>query len=233
MDANNWWDVAKTIISAAITACAGFGGVWYGQRNLARKDARQAEQEAQQAERERAFVASTAIEHLERFINGCSAVSYDDGYEFGQPARGDGYCQSTTTPPQFDPHALKLNWNALPPDLIYDILAIPSRQEHIDRYLSSDGFDDPPDHSDYFDNRRLLYARLGQQVTGIALRVRAAGGLPNETLIKGDWSRDDGFAEVIADIEKRQAQQAARHKEFMGTLMIADEPQVYPAPSGG
>jgi len=226
MDEKNWWDVAKTIVSAVITACAGFGGVWYGQRNLARRDAREAEQEAQQAERETAFAASTVIEHLERFINGCSAVSYDDGYERGQPAGGNGYCQATATPPQFDPHALKLDWNTLPPDLIYDILAIPSRQEHIHIYLSTEGFDEPPDYGDYFLNRQLLYARLGQQVSEIALRIRAAGGLPNESLAKGDWSRNDGFAEVIARCEKRQAQHANRHKEFIDKFLSAGEPLV-------
>lgn len=206
-----WWDLIKTLLTGA----AGFLGVWYGQRNLARKDARLAQLEEKQAAHERTYVASVVIEHLERYINGCLDVAYDDGTAYGQPAGDNGFHQATTTPPEFDPHKLEVNWRILPPELIYDIFAIRSRQEHIQSYLDSQGFDDWPDYSDYFWTRRLLFAKLGQQVTEIARRLRKAGRLPNEVLTKGKWSRDESFAEVI---EKAEAYEARRGMQQMPVL---------------
>lgn len=210
-----YWDLAKVVITAA----AGFAGVWYGQRNLARKDAKLAEQEIRKADQERAYVASVVIEHLERYVSGCVAVAYDDGTDRGQPAGGGDYYQTTTETPKFDPHTLEVNWHVFPPDLIYDIFAIRSRQEHIESYLDNPGFDDDaPDYSDYFWARRTRFAKQGQQVAKIALGLRKAGGIPNEDLTQGNWSRDQGLADVIARNEAREALREIRHRESMAKL---------------
>lgn len=214
-----FWEIVKTLLTAA----AGFGGVWYGQKYSAHKDAKQAEQDAKQAERERALVASVVIDHLERYINGCVSVAYDDGTEYGRPAGEHGYSQTTTTPPEFDPHKLDLNWSILPPDLIYDIFAIRSRQEHIQSYLDSEGFDDPPDFSEFFWTRSLLFAKLGQQVTQIAIRLRKAGGIPHEILEKGDWSREERLAQVIERCEAHKAERERLHLESMARPFPAND----------
>jgi len=218
MNEQTVWDIVK----ALITAGAGFGGVYYGQRNLARKDAKQAERDARQADQDRAYVASVVIEHLERYINGCVAVAQDDGTEYGQPAGENGYYRTTTTPPDFDPHKIDVNWRILPPDLIYDIFAIRSRRESIDGYLDNPGFDDPPDYSEFFWWRGFLYAQLGQRVSEIALRLRKAGGIPSEVLNPGDWSRDEAFAEVI---EKYNANRALYEEERRKSLAKLIPPQ--------
>ena len=215
MSDQTFWDIVK----ALITAAAGFAGVWYGQRNLARKDAKQAAQEAKNVAQEIAFIASVVIEHLERYIDGCVAVAYDDGTDCGQPAGGNGYHETTTQPPEFDPHKLDVRWQSLPPDLIYDIFAMRTRQEHIQGILGNPGFDDPPDFSEYFWTRRILFAKLGQQVTEIALRLRKAGGLPNEILANGDWSRDARFVEVVKMSEAYQARRERLHRESAARLL--------------
>lgn len=217
MNEQTFWDIVK----ALMTAAAGFAGVWYGQRNLARKDARLAAQEEVKAEQERAYVASVVIEHLERYLNECSAVAHDDGTEYGRPAGQNDCYQTTTSEPQFDPHKLNVNLKVLPPDLIYDILAIRSRQENIEQYLGSPGFDDPP-YDEYIGERARMHAELGQQVTQIALRLRRAGGLPNEILTKGDWSRDQGFAEVIDRFKAHKARREQLHRESMARLPPPD-----------
>lgn len=219
MNEQTFWEIVQTLITAA----AGFAGVWYGQRNSARKDAKHAEQKTKEAEQEKALVASVVIEHLERYINGCVSVAYDDGTEYGRPAGEHGYHQATTTPPEFDPHKLEVNWGVLPPDLIYDIFAIRSRQEHVQNYLDSPGFDDPPDYSDLFWTRSLLFAKLGQQVTEIALRLRKAGGIRTEILTKGDWSRDERFAQVIERCEAHKAEREKLHQKSMATLFTAND----------
>jgi hypothetical protein len=196
-----WWDFIKTLLTAA----AGLLGVWYGQRNIARKDAKQAAKEDKLAAHERAYVASVIIEQLERYINACIDIAYDDGTACGQPAGGDGFYQSTTKLPEFDPHKLEVNWRALPPDLIYDILEIRTLQGNILRNLDGPAFDDPPEFSDFFWTRRLQFAKLGQQVAEIARRLRKAAGLPN-AITEGDWSRDKSFAEVIEKLEAYERQ---------------------------
>lgn len=203
-----WWDLIKTLLTGAV----GLLGVWYGQRNLIRKDAEQAAKEEELARHEKAYVASVAIEHLERYISACVDVAYDDGTAYGQPAGGNGYHQATTKEPKFDPHKLDVNWRILPPELIYDIFAIRSRQEHIQDYLHSPGFDDPPEYCDYFWTRRLLFAKHGQEVIEIARRLRKTGGLPEEVLTKGDWTRERAFAEVI---EKAVADEARQKMQQM------------------
>ena len=213
MNEQTFWDIAK----ALITAAAGFAGVWYGQRNLARKDARLAAQEEEKAKQEVTYAASVVIEHLERYLNECSAVAHDDGIEYGRPAGKNDCYQATTSEPQFDPDKVNVNLKVLPPDLIYDILAIRSRQENIERYLGSPGFDDPP-YDEYIGERARMYAELGQQVTQIALRLRRAGGLPSEVLTKGDWSRDQGFAEVIDRFKACRARHEQVHRESTAKL---------------
>ena len=118
-------------------------------------------------------------------------------------------------PPDFDPHKIDVNWRILPPDLIYELFAIRSRRESIDSYLDNPGFDDPPDYSEFFWWRGFLYAQLGQRVSAIALRLRKAGGIPDEVLNPGDWSRDEAFAEVI---EKYNANRALYEEERRKSL---------------
>ena len=108
-----------------------------------------------------------------------------------------------------------MNWRILPPDLIYELFAIRSRRESIDSYLDNPGFDDPPDYSEFFWWRGFLYAQLGQRVSAIALRLRKAGGIPDEVLNPGDWSRDEAFAEVI---EKYNANRALYEEERRKSL---------------
>ena len=211
-------ELAFEVFKTLLTAAAGFAGVWWGQRKMESRDAKQAEKEAKQLQQDRVYLASVVTEHLERYINGCLDVAQDDGTSYGQPAGGDGFYKTTTTAPTFDHLKIEVNWHALPPELLSDILLIRSHQEGIERHLENPGFDDPPDYDGFFSARALMYAQLGQQVTEIAQRLQRVGGIPNQNLTKGDWSRDEAFAAVVEREQTHRVAQAERSRAFNATL---------------
>lgn len=176
-------------VNSVISASAGLGGVWLGGWLTSRREARQ---ERDRLQREAHYLAALVVAHLDRFVNGCLSVAYDDGTTEGRPAGGDGqYHQTTVSPPTFEPLELEVDWKVLPPALMADILQLPFRVEQLEQNL--DGiwqFDMAPDYSDFFWARQERYAELGLEVSGLAQRLRAFAGLPVLANEPGEWNRD-------------------------------------------
>ena len=187
----------------------------YGQRNASKRDETKRAQDV-------AYLASVLTLPMENYIQGCLSVTYDDGTSEGRPAGDDGRYETTTTPPDFEPRKHEVNWHALPADLMYDIFAIPMRQQAVQAYLASDGFDDPPYYTDFFWERGYEYAKLGQQVTEIASRLRKVAGLRDENFSKGDWSREEGFRETIEKYEAWKIKRDEAHRRSMEQLFPAE-----------
>jgi hypothetical protein len=166
MTSDDWWKLGWTTLNVLVSGGAAFGGAIYAQRNASARD------ESKRAQ-DLAYLASVLTAPLETYVQGCISVGYDDGTSEGRPAGDDGYHQATADTPVFVPRLIEVNWHALPADLMYDILAIPTRQQAIENYLSSEAFHDPPDFAEFFWERGYKYAKLGQQVTSIAARLLA------------------------------------------------------------
>lgn len=194
MDAGN--------VSAIISALSGLAGVGIGaylthlreQHNAKIKD-----------ERDGSYLAILVASHLDRFANGCLHCALDDGTEYGQPAGGDGRYQTTVESPQFNPLEIDVEWKVLPKDLMYDILQIPGKREHIiSRLAGIAEHGDPYDQDEYFWSRQRGYAELGLHTAAVAKRLRKHAGLPIEEVQSGEWSRDDSLREVIEDIDQKR-----------------------------
>src|SRR3546814_9621353 len=110
------WNVGPSLISAASGLC----GVWLGGQLTSK---REAGREKDRERRESSYLAILVVAHLDRFVDGCVQVSFDDGTSEGRPAGKDGvYCEATVPPPSFDPLNLSVDWKVLPADLMYGIL---------------------------------------------------------------------------------------------------------------
>lgn len=199
------WGVVQSLISAA----SGLFGVWFGGYLTNQREEKRQSVERQQAA---TYLATLVLAHLDRFIEDCVAVAYDDGTSEGQPAGGDGYHQATTSVPTFDPLGMNVDWKAISADIMYEILNLPHRSNELQRHLSDPGFDDPPDYWDYFWARQHEYAKLGLEVVALASRLRSWAelpatrpgphGRPRETLFK---ERVDHLVGVRRDVDERRA----------------------------
>jgi len=171
---------------------------------------REVEQDA--ARRRQASHALAAILGgvLDRYADSCLAVARDDGTAEGLPASKDRtQHEATVQRPTFDPNEHQVDLNALPPEVMYAILHLPSRAAEIDAALVDDGFYDPPDHAQYFYARQHGYAELGHRAAQLAQRLRQIAGVPEPALAADELSRE---ATLRKRFEQLEDQQNARNK---------------------
>jgi len=191
-------------IAAIISAGAGIVGVLLGNSFVAIKEWLQ---DIKKDGRDTSYLAILVAAHLDRFISGCWYVALDDGTSEGRPAGRDGeYHHVTVAPPEFSPLDIQVEWKVLPKELMYEILQIPERREHIQNRLSGVwDYDDPPDYREYFWARRRDYAELGLHVSAIARRLRRHAGMPVEAISSADWDREKSLRDVIDEVDAERA----------------------------
>lgn len=191
-------------ISAIISAGAGIAGVILGNSFVAIKEVFVSRKKD---ERDSAYLAILVVSHLDRFANGCMYVAHDDGTEHGRPASQDGqYHEVTASAPEFLPLDIKVEWKVLPKNLMYEILQIPDKRDHLENRLAGIWeFDDPPEYTDFFWTRRRGYAELGLHVSTVSKKLRKHAGMPIEESPAGGWSRDAAMREVIEKIDAERA----------------------------
>jgi hypothetical protein len=196
--------VTDANVSAIISAASGLAGVAIGALLTYLRERRA---ERIKDDRDGSYLAILVVSHLDRFTNGCWHVALDDGTSEGRPAGDDGvYHQTTVKTPEFKPLDIKVEWRVLPKDLMYDILQIPDKQEHLDAQIAGAGeFADPPDYTDFFWRRQRDYAELGLHVSGVAKRLRRHAKMPIEESPPGEWNRDVSLQEVIDKIDQTRA----------------------------
>lgn len=204
-------------VNAIISAVSGLTGVGIGALLTHLRELRA---EGIKDKRDTSYLAILVVSHLDRFANGCLSVAYDDGTWEGRPAAEDGVRRETTVkPPEFAPLDIKVEWRVLPRALLYDILEIPAKQEHIENQLSGVGdVDDPPDYTEFFMRRRRDYAELGLKVSGVAKRLREFAQMPIEDAIPNGWSRDVAMQEIINNLDAAHAANEKRQAEWMANM---------------
>jgi hypothetical protein len=181
--------VTDAHIAAIISAGAGIVGVILGNSFVAIKEYFV---NRIKDEKDSLYLSILVVSHLGRFANGCMHVALDDGTSEGRPAGNNGeYCQTTVKPPEFKPLDIEVDWKVLPKDLMYDILQIPDKREHIEnRHAGIWEFDDPPDYGEFFWARRRDYAELGLHVSAGSKRLRKYAGMQIEERPPGEWNRE-------------------------------------------
>lgn len=201
-------DMNDAHIAAIIGAFAGILGTLLGNSFVAIKEwlvKRKTE------ERDSSYLVILVVSHLDRFANGCMHVAHDDGTEYGRPAGDGNYHRVTVSAPEFLPLDIKVEWKVLPKDLMYDILQIPDKREHIENRIAGIWeFDDPPDYSEFFWARQRDYAQLGLHVSAVAKKLRKHADMPIEESPLGEWNRDFAMQEIIDKLEEKRAKYEKR-----------------------
>lgn len=187
-------------VSAIISACAGIIGVLIGNSFLTIKEFAVSHCKRK---KDAQYLAIIVVSHLDRFATGCLDVAYDDGTVDGRPASGDGIYGPTVEPPTLDPLEIKVEWKSLPRDLMYSVLRIDDKQEHLRRQLFR-MYDDPPDYGEYFWARRYGYAELGIEVSRVAKRLRKHASMPIEEPAPSAWNRDAAFRAIMDKVSEER-----------------------------
>jgi hypothetical protein len=192
-------------VSAIISAVSGISGVllgnsfvavkeWFISRSRRRKEA--------------TYLAIIVASHLERVASRCFYVALDDGTACGEPAGKDGEYVDTTTPPEFKPLELDVEWKVLPQKLMYTILRLPDEQAQIEsRLWGIEEYEhDYPNHTEYFWVRQREYADLALRVADLSRQLRAHAGLPAvEEPKPGEWNRGQELRDIIKRIDDKRA----------------------------
>ena len=114
---------------------------------------------------------------LDLFVDGCIAVARDNGIDETEDPRLIGeVCREVQVPePKLELHSMDVDWKALPPELMYHILAFPndiaSARQLIDRAWKHPACS-PPDYDVYFEERQYQYAQLGMTAHTLSERLR-------------------------------------------------------------
>ena len=171
------------IITAVLPAGAAFGGVWYGQWRITQREKKVAERKR---ESDRAFIGAQLIVRLRELIYWCDQAVSD----IGVPANtrsGQGWVQipdPAISVTDFVLEDVRGDWSALSPELNLRILEIPLRLTELDRYLShyQDKMCNPPEHKEYFGERRRCYRGLTTQLDMLCTQLSKECKLPESYL---------------------------------------------------
>jgi len=205
--------MASDWISAIISAASGLTGVWLGSWLTNR---REESREKARLKTETVYAAILVVAHLDRLIDNCVELAWDDGTIDGFPSGSDGYTHETTVdPPNFNPIALDVQWKCFPPDLMYAILDLPYKIEMLQKKVqqTSELDDDRPDYREYFWTRRAAYAELGLEVSKTVFQLRRHVGLPINSVLWGEKSREEHLRKQKAGVEKERAAYLKRLQE--------------------
>lgn len=89
-----------------------------------------------------AYLTTQIAPALRAYAAACISVSYDDGEIEGRPAGANDFCEPTVTAPTFKPSEYDVDWKALPPALMAEVLTFPEKAQDATNGL--DARDLPP-----------------------------------------------------------------------------------------
>jgi len=146
---------------------------------------------------------------LERYIAACAEVVADDG-QYNSEGRS---CIQVSVP-SFEPESLKVEWKALPANLMYEILNFPNYIETANCRIDS-AFENasPPDYEEGFEERQYQYAQLGIRASKLASKLREYAKLPKREI--GDWNPIQHMEDQKLDIDVRREKRAVEISKTM------------------
>lgn len=154
--------------------------------------------------RDVSYLAVQVVGLLDRYVFACAAVVS----EVGQGQRDEnGFVLPQVRLPNFDPESLRVEWRALPVDLLYAILDLPYQAEVADQSIEGvwQYSATPPDFENIFEERYKQYSKLGLDAAALAKRVRSHAGLPDRS-IGSDWDPVKVLQEKWAEVNASAAE---------------------------
>lgn len=194
------------VITAAVSVVATLGTTWFGHWLGLSKDRALRDEEM---DRHARYLAIRIVCILNPFVSGCVEVVYDEGL----PAPPEGEFEPSTAVPKLVLPA-DVDWRAVDPELMYRILGLPNEIAVADQSISLVGSEisTPPDHSEYFWERSIRYARLGLTAQKLADDLRTLYGIPAQD--HWDLNPRENLELRLSKVEKQKADYEARQAEF-------------------
>ncbi len=175
---------------------------WWFQRRNNSKDA--------------AFLAVQVVGLLDRYVLSCASVVEDEGLRHGQPDER-GYSVAQVRPMLFEPEVLKVEWRAIPIELMYEILDLPYKAVIAAEMVSAASDNAyPPDFDDFFEERQLQFAQLGLLAAGLGCRLRGYAALPARSV--SEWDPVDFMTSSLNRIMSTRAERARRWELKLATV---------------
>lgn len=194
------------IITAVSSIGAALGGVSLTHHFTRRREERAA---AAKRDSERLYIATELVFLLEKFAEGCTGVSTDNG-----EAQQQGEYYPTSRQPELDLSDITGDWRTLPSLIMYRIHELPVLQNEASRDIAAvSEYDSPPFYTDSFRERQYQYARLGLKAIILSRRLRKLVRLPGTRLDAFDWSAQPVLWQVWRNERHRRAKEAAENRK--------------------
>ena len=123
---------------------------------------------------------------LDKFVSNSIEVVGDDGEMYGRDEQG--CIRLNTTLPEIDFLSLEVDWQALPFELMYEILNFPALVDEANGMISSvfEFVAHPPDYDEGVEERQIQYAELGLKAIDLENKIRSKYGMPKRAY--NEWS---------------------------------------------
>lgn len=194
------------VVTATVTMVATLLTTWFGHWLGLSKDRVLRHEEL---DRHARYLAIRVVCSLDPFVSGCVEVVHDEG----MPTPEDELEPDTATPNLSLPE--DVDWRAVDTELMYRILGLPNEIAVADQSISfvAKEISTPPDHSEFFRERSIRYARLGVTAQKLADDLRTRYRIPAQDY--GDWNPRQILELRLSKIEKQSSDHEARKTEAM------------------
>jgi hypothetical protein len=184
------------IITAVSSAGAAFGGVWYGQWRITK---REKEAAAEKQEIERLFISTELVFLLEEFAVRCATIATDGASENRYSLSG-----ADVDLPEIDLSEVKGEWRVLPARLMYRLRELPVTKQSSDRTITTGGYRAPPYFEDTTTTRRYEYTRLGIRAIVLARSLRSLAGFIQTRSEDAIWPAKKALIKAWRQEKKRR-----------------------------
>lgn len=168
--------------------------------------------EKQNRKRDARYLGIRAVCTLDKFMDSCIDVVSDNG-RIDQ----DGYTYSQVPLPPPPAYPDDIDWRSIDPELMYRLLSLPTDAETANRVIGAAAeHSDPPDHDDYFNERRSQYTNLGLVALELSKEIRQTFNIPLQTF-RG-WDPAAFLLEEKFKQEKEQLLREERHRKMLAEL---------------
>lgn len=131
----------------------------------------------------RRYLCIRVVSSLERFAENCVSFADDEGERDEK-----GYLQPTVESPSFNPQSLNVDWELLPPLLLYRTHDLPNKIQNANQVIFAEWeySASPPDYEEYFEAREVEFTELALEAYDIAAAMRLHAELPARDCSKWD-----------------------------------------------
>lgn len=140
--------------------------------------------ESRGRKRRASYLAIRVVCILDRFVEGCVDVSYDNGGERDR----DGYVSPQTPHPTLTKYSDDIDWSSISSTMAFELLSLPNQIEAANQSIQyvADHDANPPDYEEVFEARQEQFSILGLEAIRLTRILRQQFSLPKTNHISYD-----------------------------------------------